>query len=523
MQELREKIFYYDEDNARSRQFTERFGQRFEILHAGSFAPAYSILRAGEVKAAVVNDDESGVGHALLSLVANDMPLVGRFLVSSAGDVDTMVKAVNEARVTKIFRLPLQDDEFTSSISAAINGYNMKVVEASNAEHARVLASLQELRINSLAREIDQGRKTGTLAVPASEQCFELLVQNSRDFIAMFDAAGNMVYSNTIFNELAGRDFLGADGNPANVNDKIFFNQKVREALKRNLDLEFHTTWEVNARALRVDWSLNVERDNTGKARVILAVGKDITKMHVTLEELDSARNKAVESDKLKDAFLTNISHEIRTPVHNILGFVDVLTTEQLDQAEREQYSSIVKKNCSQLLRILNDIVDISKIEAGVADVEMQECEVNSMMLDILAHYLDAARERGLALELSTAREGMFILSTDEGKLRQVLTNLVDNALKYTSQGSIHFGYKIFEAVAVFFVSDTGIGIPPENHDIIFHYFRQADSSYSRNYEGTGLGLAISKAFVELIGGRMWLESEPREGSTFFFSIPINS
>lgn len=244
--------------------------------------------------------------------------------------------------------------------------------------------------------------------------------------------------------------------------------------------------------------------------------------------ELVLAKEKAEESDRLKSAFLANISHEIRTPMNGILGFAELLKTPELTPAIQERYIHIIEQSGKRMLNIINDIVDISKIEAGQVNLHMEEVNVNHLLKDLLVFFTPEADSKGIKLSvLSNLGDTRSIIQTDHTKLAQILSNLIKNALKFTKSGSIEFGYGLkgvetLQATSLqFFVRDTGVGIPEDQIQLIFERFRQGSVSLTRAYEGAGLGLSISKAFVEMLNGEIWVESKFGQGSTFYFSIPF--
>ena len=244
---------------------------------------------------------------------------------------------------------------------------------------------------------------------------------------------------------------------------------------------------------------------------------------------LIKAKEKAEESDRLKSAFLANISHEIRTPMNGILGFAELLKVPELAPEVQERYIKIIEQSGNRMLNIINDIVDISKIEAGQMNIHLEETNVNHLLRDLYVFFLPEAGSKGLKLSYTTdLLNEKSIIQTDHTKLAQILTNLIKNAIKFTRSGSIEFGYiSTVEALHTtslqFFVKDTGAGIPKDQTDIIFERFRQGSVSLTRAYEGAGLGLSISKAFVEMLGGRIWVESEIGKGSVFFFELPFST
>lgn len=237
--------------------------------------------------------------------------------------------------------------------------------------------------------------------------------------------------------------------------------------------------------------------------------------------ELIKAKELAEENARLKTAFLHNISHEIRTPMNSIIGFSELLCEEETGPEERKKYTNMIVQSGEHLLSIITDIINISTIESGQVKINQQVVDLNHILNNLLMQFQLAAEQKQIELRLNSPLESNHIkLLTDEVKLVQILTNLLGNAVKFTHKGHIEFGYQRNGMFIDFYVKDTGKGIPEEIQEKIFERFQQADSTISREYGGAGLGLAISKAYVELLGGRLRLESEPGKGSDFHFSIP---
>lgn len=248
-----------------------------------------------------------------------------------------------------------------------------------------------------------------------------------------------------------------------------------------------------------------------------LSLNEELTSLNLELME---AKEKAVESDKLKTAFLTNMSHEIRTPMNGIMGFSGLLTKPDLEEEKKHKYIEIIHQNSNQLLSIINDLVEISKIEAGHIDIEKSEVALDMLTKSLFDLFSLKANEKKISLKLENRNFDIEIIS-DETKLRQILVNLLDNAFKFTSEGEVRFGYQLKGGMVEFFVSDTGIGIHEKAHKLIFERFRQVEITSARKYGGTGLGLSISKAYVQKLGGKIWLESSINKGAIFYFNLPL--
>jgi hypothetical protein len=239
-------------------------------------------------------------------------------------------------------------------------------------------------------------------------------------------------------------------------------------------------------------------------------------------EALVQAKKKADESDKLKSAFLSNILHEIGTPMNAIIGFSDLLMDTKVSEIRTKQFIQIINTSCRQLLSVLRDIIDISKIDAGLVSLDIQFVNIHLLLKEIYATYKKLACKKNIKLIYHAKPEfSRLVTETDPNKVKQVLGNLLNNAIKFTQQGQVAFGFDVKGNLIEFYVKDTGIGIAPNNHAIIFDRFRQVESTIDRLYGGNGLGLSIAKTLVEILGGTIMVKSEYGKGSTFIFSIPV--
>ncbi len=247
----------------------------------------------------------------------------------------------------------------------------------------------------------------------------------------------------------------------------------------------------------------------------------DITKRKEVENELIKAKEKAEESDKLKSAFLQNMSHEIRTPMNAIIGFSKLLEKPDLSPEKRKTYTNMIINSTNQLLLIVTDTLTISSIETKQEKVNISKVCINNIIADLYGIFKTQAFNQNISIYTrQNLTDEQSEIYTDKTKVTQILTNLIHNALKFTHEGFIEFGYNLINNKLELYVKDSGIGIKEEMQDIIFERFRQADEKINKIYGGTGLGLSISKAFTELLGGEIWVKSKPGKGSTFYFTIP---
>jgi len=271
------------------------------------------------------------------------------------------------------------------------------------------------------------------------------------------------------------------------------------------------------------NWSYPIF-DKEGELTNVVIQHYDITKQKHTEQELIASKEKAEESDRLKSAFLANMSHEIRTPMNSIMGFAELLQEPGLSGEEQQYYIGIIENSGIRMLNIINDIIDISKIESGQMEVLISSCNVNEQIEFIYTNFRPEVEKKGMQIFFQNSlSSNESNIQTDSGKIFAILINLVKNAIKYCDKGTIKFGYNLKNEFLHFFVKDTGIGIPKDRQDAIFHRFVQADIGDKRAFQGAGLGLSISKAYVEMLGGDIWVESEVGKGSTFYFTIPYNT
>ncbi len=241
------------------------------------------------------------------------------------------------------------------------------------------------------------------------------------------------------------------------------------------------------------------------------------------MEELIAARKKAEESEKLKMTFLSNMSHEIRTPMNSIIGFAELLQDENLSPGERKEFASIVINSGEQLLNIIDEILEVSKEEAGEMKLFEQKFSLKKFLMEIHTIFTNHLKGRPVKVLLNIPDDAPDVIVADKVRLKQILDNLLSNAAKFTPEGVIEIGYRLLQKsvpVLEFYVKDTGVGVPRDKQETIFERFTQVEENFTQNFRGTGLGLSIVKRLVTFMGGQVSVESEPAKGSIFTFIIP---
>ncbi len=353
-----------------------------------------------------------------------------------------------------------------------------------------------------------------------------VVVEQSPAIVVITDPDGNIEYVNPMFVEVTGYSAEEARGQNPRILKSGLMSKKVYEELWQTILSGGVWSGELQNKKKNGEfyWDQAVISAIRNKENVItnfVAVKVDITEQKKIFAELTAAKEKAEESDRLKSAFLANISHEIRTPMNGILGFAQLLKEPHLTGEEETEYIDLIQKSGERMLNLINNLINISRIEAGETMLQESETPVNELMRDLYAFFKPEIDKKGLRLNLKTGLpDNDSVIETDSGKLIQILTNLIQNALKFTSSGEIDFGYNRSNSTLEFYVIDTGIGIAADMKEKIFDRFHQVDNTLTRTQEGSGLGLSISQAYVEMLGGTIRIESREGWGSEFYFTLP---
>ena len=306
--------------------------------------------------------------------------------------------------------------------------------------------------------------------------------------------------------------------------------ENTMDAMRNYLDgkvVRYECQYRIKNQAGDYQWFQDIGKITYKKDENIKLVGivHEITEAKKAELELIEAKQKAETANIYKNQFLANMSHEIRTPMNGLVGFADLLRIPDLSQETREQYISIIENSSKQLLNLINDIIDLSKIEAQELNIGKTRCDIDKLFWQLETTFNELKKKKNkehlsISAEIPVQTEKLSIY-TDPERLQQVMSNLIVNALKFTEKGGITFGYKLNKETIYFYVKDTGVGIPQEKIELIFERFQQVDNGKLQFHEGTGLGLAISKGIVKLLGGFLKVETEEGKGSTFSFTLPL--
>jgi PAS domain S-box-containing protein len=455
-----------------------------------------------------------------------------RQLVAEMSQDERALLEDREQRSRSAYRFAVTGGLATGLCGLLVFWLFVRLLEGSLLARLRDAARLRESeeRFRQLNATLEQQVEDRTQALRESEQRFRAIFHSQFQFIGLLSPSGVVLEANRAALMSAGVSEEAVLGKPfwetAWWTHDAAQQDRLRDAIRRAAggeQVRFEASHPTEGGALMwVDFSLTPFCDDSGAVVLLIPEGRDITRRKRVEEELRQAKQAADAASRAKSEFLANMSHEIRTPMNGILGMTDLALDTELT-AEQREYLETVKSSAEALLTVINDILDFSKIEAGKLDLDPLAFDLRNTVGDALRALALRAHEKGLELACDIAPDVPEVLVGDAGRLRQVVLNLVGNAIKFTERGEVVLRVAVEPRAEGgwlrFTVSDTGIGIPPDKQGRIFEAFTQADGSTTRHHGGTGLGLTISSQLVELMGGRIWVESAVGRGSAFHFLV----
>jgi signal transduction histidine kinase len=363
--------------------------------------------------------------------------------------------------------------------------------------------------------------------------CYKSMAAASKTGFWLFSPDENILWISKEFANIVELPYI--DGQPdfnhlgeiIGTESEINFLRAVEQLKLGEPEAEFETSIIDSKKQTRILLSQISFLDIEKEKKIIIGVVTNISKYKKVEEELAKSKEIAEESDKIKSIFLTNLSHEIRTPMNAIIGFTELLNIGEVTGERKREYLSIIKNKSRQLLSLIDDIAELSKFESGEYTINKIETNIAKLLNELHFEYskeLTIQNKQNIEIYLKLPTEyNIATVYTDSGRLQQVMSYLLDNALKYTERGYIQFGYELKDSRHLqFFVKDTGIGIPKEAQKNLFNRFRIKEEVYDKKFRNTGLGLTISRSIVELLGGKIQVDSTPGQGSFFSFTIPLH-
>ena len=364
-------------------------------------------------------------------------------------------------------------------------------------------------------------------AAEESSQKLNIAVIQSPASVIITDALGKIEFVNPKFSQLTGYEINEVIGENPRILNSGTHSKEMYQNLWMTISSGKEWRGEIKNKKKNGDFywedvSISPIFNEDGKLVNFVGVKEDITDRKKLINDLIMAKERAEESDRLKTAFLQNISHEIRTPMNSILGFIELIQDPDITGDERKEYIEIIEKSGNRMLSTINDIINISKIEAGIVSLNAQPVDMRGLIYEVAGTFRPEAEKKGILINTDLPSiEQDTILNGDQEKIFAIFVNLVKNAIKYSTHGTITIGFTIHKEQFRCFVKDNGIGISKEKQNLIFERFTRIESISSKNIEGAGLGLSIVKGYLTLMGGEISLFSETGKGSTFTFTIPV--
>ena len=518
-----------DEDSIRKSILAHFEDYDYEVCGASNGKEGINIFNA-ENPDIVVTDMRMPVmdGIDVLKWFKENKPQIPIIIVSGAGDINLVVDALHFGAWDYILK-PISNLSILTH--AVVNALDKAALQRENQKYRE---NLEEL-VKERTEELNQAYK----ALSENEKRYRLLADNVADVIWLRDLRNDLFYISPSVANLTGysvAEYLQLDPKDKFSEESVkIMNQIVAQEFgngdENNIQTYRERKFEIEAKrkdgkTLWLENNVKYIRDMNGNAISLLGISRDITERKKYEDELKIARDFAEENDRLKTAFLNNMSHEIRTPLNVIQGYVGLLNEQFGDNTEVKIFTEPIQKNSEQLLKIIDDILNISIIETGQLTVSRSQFNINELIERMISEHTPQAAAKRLRINMVKKLENSSAeIYSDSFKIRQILNNLLTNAIKYTERGCIDVCVERTDNKILFSIKDTGVGIDEKYFTKIFERFQRVEPDWENSYHsvthgGTGLGLAISKGLVELLGGKIWLESEVGKGSTFYFMIP---
>jgi PAS domain S-box-containing protein len=527
------KILIIDDEDSIRKSFLAHFEDyEYEVCGASNGKEGIDIFNA-ENPDLVVTDMRMPVmdGIEVLKWFKENRPQIPIIIVSGAGDINLVVDALHLGAWDYIFK-PVSN--LSVLTHAVVNALEKAELHRENQKYREHLEELVKERTEELNKAYE--------ALSENEKRYRLLADNVADVIWLRDLNNNLIYISPSVTNLTGYavdEYLHIDQKEKFSQESLQRMNKIVEEeilnekgnnVQSNREIKFEI--EIKRKDMKTFWienNVKFVRDEKGHAISLLGISRDITERKKYEDELKIARDFAEENDRLKTAFLNNMSHEIRTPLNVIQGYIGLLNDQFCNNEEMKTFTAPIQKNSDQLLKIIDDILNISIIETGQLTISKTKFNINELIERMVSEYLPRAFVKKLVINITHKLENSSAeIFSDSAKIRQIFNNLLTNAIKYTEAGYINVGAKKTYNQILFSIKDTGIGIEEKYYEKIFERFQRIEPNLENSYHsvthgGTGLGLAISKGLVEILGGKIWLESEVDKGSTFYFTIPYKN
>ena len=410
-------------------------------------------------------------------------------------------------------------------ICAAIIFFTLKLKKKNrelgdkNLEIKKINSELQKT-----IEELQEQKSLITREYHESDKFLNNLIQSAEDAISFYDKDWNLKYANPAFYSIIGYDSESYQSTEViHPDDRDYFERRVKELKENGIFNSEVRLKHKDGHFITLSTRSVAVRDDAGEILGSLTISRDITKFRQIYEDLLKANLEAETSNRLKTSFLANISHEIRTPLNSVIGFSNLLLSNDISKEMKEEYVEHINHNSEKLLQIIGDIIDLSRLESSQIEISYEETSVSEIVNEVVEEARKEIRrnEKSIILNVQNQfQDNCDLIFTDRIWLKRVLSHIMDNAVKFTLDGSIVFSYLKENEDLVFSIKDTGIGIGKENLVNIFEEFRQEIEGHHRPFEGLGIGLTLAKEVIDRMGGKISVESEKGIGSEFRFSIP---